>query len=66
MNQHTQVEWIAVGHWVTVADFDIADICSCHTKDFGQGNYARSYDEALANAQLIAAAPELLAVCLRL
>ena len=66
MNQHTQVEWIADRDCVTVAEEDIPDICSCNPKDFGQDHYARSYDEVRANAKLIAAAPELLAVCLNL
>ncbi len=66
MIQHTQVEWIADGHLVTVAEEDILDICSCHPKDFGQEDFDRPYAEVLANAQLIAAAPELLAVCLDL
>ena len=67
MSQHTQVEWIADGHWVTVAEEDIADICSCNPRDFGQEHCGdRPYAEALANAKLIAAAPELLAVCLSL
>ncbi len=67
MSQHTQVEWIADRQWVTVEDFDIADICSCNPRDFGQEHCGdRPYAEALANAKLIAAAPELLAVCLRL
>ena len=66
MSQHTHVEWIADGHWVTVAEEDIPDICSCHPKDFGQEDFDRPYAETLANVKLIAAAPELLAVCLRL
>ena len=66
MNQHTQVEWLADGHWVTVAEEDIPDICSCNPKDFDQDYMGRSYAEMCANAKLIAAAPELLAVCLRL
>ncbi len=67
MTQHTQAEWIADGHWVTVAGDDIADICSCDPRHFRQHYIGgRLEAETEANAKLIAAAPELLAVCLRL
>ena len=66
MSQHTQAEWMADHDRVIVDDSNIPDICSCNPKDFGQDNYARSCDEVRANVKLIAAVPELLAVCLSL
>ncbi|MFI3197913.1 MAG: hypothetical protein QX196_06280 [Methylococcaceae bacterium] len=66
MTQHTQLEWIADGKMVTVAEKDRPDICSCNPRDFGQHCSGRSYVETFANVKLIASAPELLAVCLSL
>ena len=62
MSKHTPGRWHAVGGWVEVEDFDIADICTCHPEDFWQGHLKRSDKEIMANARLIAAAPEMLKV----
>lgn len=60
MSKHTPGPWFAVGGWVEVERDDIADICSCCPEDFGQEHIGRNYKEVMANARLIAAAPELL------
>lgn len=57
--------WVAVGYWVEHPDDDVADICTCNPADLGQEHLARSDDEIVANARLIAAAPELLALAER-
>ncbi len=54
MSKHTPGSWIAVEAWVEHPDDSIPDICNC---DMGVD---RSYEEARANAHLIAAAPDLL------
>ena len=61
MSNHTPAPWIAVGAWVEIEDDDIADICSCNPESINQEG--RSYEEMCANANLIAAAPELLEAC---
>jgi hypothetical protein len=60
MSEHTPGPWIAVGAWVEVEDDNIPDICTCEPSDIGQGHLARTYKEIMANARLIAAAPDLL------
>jgi len=60
MSEHTPGPWIAVGTWVEVENDNIPDICICGPNDIGQGNLARTDKEIMANARLIAAAPELL------
>lgn len=62
MSKHTPGPWYPVGGWVEVEDDDIADICTCHPADFGQGHLERSDKEIMANARLIAAAPDMLKV----
>lgn len=57
---HTPGPWHAVGTWVEHADDKVADICICNPVDFGQHHLGRSHAEVLANAKLIAAAPEML------
>ena len=66
MSGHTPGPWVAVGAWVEIADYRIADICTCNTEDIYQHHLGRSYEEMCANARLIAAAPDLLEVCRRL
>ena len=66
MSEHTRGQWIAVGAWVEIADYRIADICTCNTEDIYQHHLGRSYEEMCANARLIAAAPDFLLVCQRL
>jgi hypothetical protein len=61
----TQGEWIAVGAWVEVEDNEIADICSCNPASIGQDHLNRNHEEQIANANLIAAAPELLAALVK-
>ena len=60
MSNHTKGQWIAVGAWVEHPDDDVADICTCNPEDMGQGYLERSDKEIIANARLIAAAPDLL------
>lgn len=60
MSSHTPGPWFQVGAWVEVEEDDVADICTCHTEDFGQGHLGRSADEMMANACLIASAPDML------
>ena len=61
MTKHTPGPWFAVGAWVEVEDDNVAYICTCHPDDIQQGHLGRSDAEIMANARLIAAAPELLA-----
>ncbi len=58
--KHTKGEWIAVGYWVEHPDDKVADICDCNPECMGQGHLGRTPEEIVANARLIAAAPELL------
>ena len=60
MSSHTPGPWFQVGAWVEVEDDDVADICTCHTEDFGQAHLGRSAEEMMANACLIASAPDML------
>lgn len=60
MSKHTPGPWIAVGSWVEVEDDDIPDICTCDPNHMGQASLPRSDEEVVANARLIAAAPEML------
>ena len=60
MSSHTPGPWFQVGAWVEVEDDDVADICTCHTEDFGQGHLGRSAEEMMGNACLIASAPDML------
>lgn len=60
MSSHTPGPWFQVGAWVEVESDDVADICTCHTEDFGQAHLGRSAEEMMANACLIASAPDML------
>jgi hypothetical protein len=60
ISSHTPGPWFSVGAWVEVSQESIADICTCHPEDFNQGHLKRSDAEMMANAQLIAAAPDML------
>jgi hypothetical protein len=60
MSQHTPGTWYAVGAYVEHDDDSVADICSCDPATIGQKHLGRSYEEIIANAKLIAAAPDLL------
>ena len=60
MSNYTKCRWIAVGGWVEVEDDNIPDICTCDPEDMGQDYLERSEQEIMANARLIAAAPDLL------
>lgn len=59
--KHTPGPWHQIGFWVEHEDDDVADICLCDPEDLGQGHLKRSADEIIANARLIAAAPDLYA-----
>jgi len=59
---HTPGPWFAVCRMVEVDDDDHADICSTNPDLFGQGHLAPPIEEQQANARLIAAAPEMLAM----
>ena len=61
MTQHTPGPWFAVCRMVEVDD-DHADICSTNPDLFGQGHLAPPIEEQQANARLIAAAPDMLAM----
>ncbi len=63
MSKHTPYTpgpWVAVGFWVEHPDDKRADICTCAPEALGQGHLQRSDTEVVANAKLIAAAPDLL------
>lgn len=60
MSKHTPGPWAAVGAMVENTHDYNPDICSCDLRSFGQDNLWRPYEETLANARLIAAAPDLL------
>ena len=56
---HTPGPWFAVGYQVEIESDTVADICTTNAHLFGQGGL---HDDAraMANARLIAAAPDLL------
>lgn len=58
--KHTPGPWFAVGAWVEIESTTRPDICSCDPKTIGQTG--RTYEQMCANARLISAAPDLLAV----
>ena len=60
MTKHTNGPWYAVSRMVEVANDKAPDICTTNPQMFGQGHLSRSMREQLANARLIAAAPDLL------
>lgn len=60
MSKHTSGQWIAVSRMVESANNNEPDICTTNPQMFGQGHLPRNMEEQLANARLIAAAPELL------
>lgn len=57
--RHTPGPWFAVGYQVEIQSDTVADICTTNAHLFGQGGL---HDDAraMANARLIAAAPDLL------
>ena len=57
--RHTPGPWFAVGYQVEIQSDTVADICTTNATLFGQGGL---HDDAraMANARLIAAAPEML------
>ena len=59
MSSHTPGPWFAVGYQVEIQSETVADICTTNATLFGQGGL---HDDAraMANARLIAAAPEML------
>jgi hypothetical protein len=56
---HTPGPWFAVGYQVEIESETVADICTTNANLFGQGGL---HDDAraMANARLIAAAPDML------
>jgi len=59
--KHTPGPWYAIGRMVEVGD-DHADICTTNPDLFEQGHLAPPIKEQQANARLIAAAPDMLAM----
>lgn len=57
-SKHTTGEWIAVGRWVEHVNDAVPDICNCDPGSMDQEG--RCDAEIIANARLIAAAPNLL------
>jgi hypothetical protein len=57
--KHTPGPWFAVGYQVEIESETVADICTTNAHLFGQGAL---HDDAraMANARLIAAAPDML------
>ena len=57
--RHTPGPWFAVGYQVEIESDTVADICTTNANLFGQGGL---HDDAraMANARLIAAAPDML------
>jgi hypothetical protein len=57
--RHTPGPWFAVGYQVEIESETVADICTTNAHSFGQGGL---HDDAraMANARLIAAAPDML------
>lgn len=60
MSKHTRGNWVAICARVEHEDDDVADICTCDTAAFGQEHLGRTHQEMWANANLMAAAPDLL------
>lgn len=60
--KHTKGNWIAVDGQVELEDDTRPDICTCDPYELGQHRLKNQppYSEVCANAQLIAAAPEML------
>lgn len=58
--KHTPGPWIQVGHWVEHPNEKIPDICTCDLQAIGHGHLKRTEAETIANARLIAAAPDML------
>ncbi len=64
MSKHTPYTpgpWVAVGFWVEHPDDKRGDICTCAPEALGQGHLQRTDAEVVANARMIASAPDLLA-----
>ena len=60
MTKHTPGPWIAVGYQVEVERDDVPDICSCDPENIDQEHLNWDEKTVMANARLIAAAPDLL------
>ena len=60
MSKHTPGPWIAVGYQVEVESDDIPDICNCDPAHIDQEHLQWDEETIMANARLIAAAPDLL------
>jgi len=58
--KHTPGPWFAVGYQVEIESETVADICTTNAHLFGQPGLHNDAT-AMANAHLIAAAPEMLA-----
>lgn len=63
---HVPGPWIQVGGRVEVEDDSIPDICTCYPVDINQHHLEFDIKTILANARLIAAAPEMLATLIGL
>ena len=61
MSKHTPGPWYPVMRMVEV-EGNAPDICTTNIELFGQRHLHRSKQEQIANARLIAAAPDLLAL----
>ena len=59
--KHTPGPWIAVGYQVEIESETVADICTTNAHLFGQPGLHNDAT-AMANARLIAAAPDMLEV----
>jgi hypothetical protein len=59
--QHTPGPWFAVGYQVEIERENVADICTTNAHLFGQPSLHK-VATAMANARLIAAAPDMLAM----
>lgn len=57
--RHTPGPWFAVGYQVEIESETVADICTTNATLFGQG-CLHDDARAMANARLIAAAPDML------
>ena len=60
MSKHTPGPWFQVGYVVEVEDDNTPDICCCHPESVGQAHLKHDEETIVANARLIAAAPDLL------